>query len=70
MSVQYPGRVFQISSDGVDRMEAKKKPQKIPKPKITPPPAHQNRKSHAEFPILKSLQKTTQVGLYFIRRTA
>ena len=38
MSVQYPGRVFQISSDGVDRMEAKKKPQKIPKPKITPPP--------------------------------
>ena len=64
MSVQYPGRVFQISSDGVDRMEAKKKNpkkylnQKLPPP---PPPAHQNRKSHAEFPILKSLQKTKQV---------
>ena len=29
MSVQYPGRVFQISSDGDDRMEAKIKTQKI-----------------------------------------
>ena len=63
MSVQYPGRVFQISSDGVDRMEAKIKTQKNTKTKNypPPPPAHQKRKSHAEFPILKSLQKTKQV---------
>ena len=39
MSVQYPGRVFQISSDGVDRMEAKKKnPKKYLNQKLPPPP--------------------------------
>ena len=49
--VQCPGRVFQISSDGVDRMQAK-----IKTPKNSPPPLpHRKKKSHAEFPSLKSL---------------
>ena len=38
MSVQYPGRVFRISSDGVDRMEAKIKTKKNPWTKIYPSP--------------------------------
>ena len=50
-------------------MGAKKsKPEKIPGPKLTP------KKSHAEFPSLKNIQKAlnsffkNQVWLYFIRR--
>ena len=70
MSVQYPGRVFQISSDEVDRMKAKIKPQKNRWTKNYPPPPPTKKKSHAEYPSLKSLQKTKQVWLYFIRRTA
>ena len=55
MSVQYPGRVFQISSDGVDRMEAKIKTQKNTETKNYPPPPPPTKKENP-MPNFRSLK--------------
>ena len=58
MSVQYPGRVFQISSDGVDRMEAKiNTPQKSLNQKLPLPPSRTKKNPMPNFRALKVYRK-------------
>ena len=56
--VHYPGRVFQISSDRVDRMEAKIKTPKNSKTKSSPPPSPTQKKNPMQnFRALKVYRK-------------